>query len=94
MLHAQALAKNLALVIDNQVPDDQALLGDTTRLQQALLNYLSNAIKFTPRGQITVRARVEHMADTSALLRFEVQDTGEGIAPPRTWPGCSAPLSN
>ena len=56
------------------------LLGDATRLQQALLNYVTNAIKFTDEGIITLRASlVEEDAD-SVLLRFEVEDTGIGIA--------------
>jgi signal transduction histidine kinase/BarA-like signal transduction histidine kinase len=55
------------------------LRGDPTRLQQALLNYLANAVKFTERGTITLRARrIEESAD-SLLVRFEVTDTGIGI---------------
>lgn len=60
---------------------EQHLLGDPTRLQQALLNYLNNAIKFTPAGSITLRAlRLGEDAD-SVLVRFEVEDTGIGIPP-------------
>ncbi len=57
------------------------LLGDRTRLQQALLNYVGNAIKFTEHGQITVRIRAEANDGETALLRFEVEDTGVGIEP-------------
>ena len=57
------------------------LRGDPTRLQQALLNYVANAIKFTESGTITLRiTRVAEDA-ASVLLRFAVQDTGIGIAP-------------
>jgi hypothetical protein len=57
------------------------LLGDATRLQQALVNYLSNAIKFTDVGQVVMRAMVDEDGPDSALLRFEVADTGIGISP-------------
>jgi PAS domain S-box-containing protein len=61
------------------------LCGDVTRLRQALLNYLSNAVKFTEHGGITLSARlVEKTGDEvgdSVLVHFEVQDTGVGIAP-------------
>jgi len=58
----------------------RGLAGDFKRLQQALLNYASNAVKFTEAGTVTLRVkRVEESADT-ILLRFEVADTGIGIA--------------
>ena len=56
------------------------LRGDPTRLEQALLNYAANALKFTERGQITLRAKVAAQDETSVTLRFEVEDTGIGIA--------------
>ena len=58
-----------------------ALSGDATRLRQALLNYLTNAIKFTEQGEIALRASVVTQSDTDLLARFEVTDTGIGIAP-------------
>lgn len=57
------------------------LLGDKTRLQQALLNYVTNAIKFTSTGSVTVRVMLATEDSASATLRFEVRDTGIGIAP-------------
>ena len=80
MLAERAQAKGLQLVsqIDALPPD---LLGDATRLQQALVNYAANAIKFTPSGTVTLRARAEEETPESLLLRLEVQDTGIGIAP-------------
>jgi CheY-like chemotaxis protein len=57
------------------------LVGDTTRLSQALLNYLGNAIKFTDAGSVQLRALVLQETADSALLRLEVQDTGVGIPP-------------
>jgi len=55
------------------------LLGDATRLQQALLNYVSNAVKFTERGRVTIRLVVEDDVGAVVRLRFEVEDTGAGI---------------
>jgi len=57
--------------------------GDPTRLRQALLNYLSNAVKFTPRGGVTLRCRVQEETAEHLRLRFEVQDSGIGIAAER-----------
>ena len=56
------------------------VLADEKRLRQVLLNLLGNAVKFTEHGQIALKVR--HMADVAegCLLRFEVQDTGVGIA--------------
>lgn len=55
--------------------------GDPTRLQQALLNYVTNAVKFTDQGKITLRVINLNETDDCAMLRFEVTDTGIGIAP-------------
>jgi len=55
--------------------------GDPTRLSQVLLNLLSNAVKFTVKGQVLVRARLLDEDDATLLLRFEVNDSGIGIAP-------------
>ena len=79
ILSERALAKHLNLLVERQ-PLPKGLMGDPTRLQQALLNYAGNAVKFTARGSVTLRVLcVEDAADT-ALIRFEVQDTGIGIS--------------
>ncbi|MBE9539992.1 MAG: PAS domain S-box protein [Proteobacteria bacterium] len=70
--------KGLRLELDRgSVPP--LLKGDMTRVRQALLNYASNAIKFTERGSVTVRANVLREEGDKLLLRFEVQDTGIGV---------------
>lgn len=56
-----------------------AVQGDVHRLQQALFNYVANAIKFTPRGRITLRIFPVEDAGDRVELRFEVEDTGIGI---------------
>jgi len=55
------------------------LRGDINRLQQALVNYLGNAIKFTARGSITLTGRLLEQSDAGYLVRFEVIDTGIGV---------------
>jgi len=83
MLSDAARARGLRL--STEIDDlPRRVAGDPTRLQQALLNIVSNAVKFTERGQVTVRAQREHvpdLADGQVALRFEVQDTGPGIDP-------------
>ncbi|GAB1393919.1 hypothetical protein MASR1M60_20830 [Rhodocyclaceae bacterium] len=77
MLGERAHAKNIQLIVD--VAPLPNLLGDPIRLQQALLNYATNAVKFTMQGTVTLRVRpVEENAD-HLMIRFEVQDTGIGI---------------
>lgn len=78
MARAQAKGLQLLVITDTSWPDAQ---GDPTRLQQALLNYVGNAIKFTDTGSITLRALKQEEGPDSMLIRFEVQDTGIGIAP-------------
>ncbi len=63
--------------IDPELPG--TLMGDALRLQQILLNYLTNALKFTERGHITLRAFQESHCKDGIRVRFEVQDTGIGI---------------
>ena len=63
----------------NTFPDN--LRGDPTRLQQALLNYATNAVKFTDTGRVTLRAVLLDDGEADVRVRFEVKDTGIGIAP-------------
>jgi PAS domain S-box-containing protein len=81
ILSERAQAKGLDLRVECATfPPD--LYGDPTRLQQALLNYATNAIKFTERGAVTLRAIPHDEDDASSLcVRFEVEDSGIGIAP-------------
>jgi PAS domain S-box-containing protein len=77
----KARAKGLNLLVDVEPGLCRSLRGDPTRLTQALLNYASNAVKFTERGAIVLRARIEAEADADLRVRFEVQDTGIGAPP-------------
>jgi PAS domain S-box-containing protein len=67
----------LRVQTDDGVPP--TLRGDVTRLRQALLNYLSNAVKFTEQGSVTLTVAVVERGEDAVLLRFEVSDTGIGI---------------
>jgi len=83
---SQAAAKGieLAYVIDRCIP--ACILGDITRLRQVLVNLTNNAVKFTPRGFITIEARLAPDARPESgrfLLDFQVTDTGIGIPPDR-----------
>ncbi len=80
MLSQKANEKGIAFNTET-VAIPHNLRGDATRLQQALLNYAANALKFTETGRITLRAKVAAQTDATATLRFEVEDTGIGIAP-------------
>ena len=69
----------LLTTVEPDVPTD--LVGDPGRLRQILVNLVGNAIKFTERGEVVVRARLAEEMPDSALVRFEVVDTGIGISP-------------
>lgn len=70
--------KGLSIVLDGNAAH-LWLRGDPTRLRQALLNYVGNAIKFTERGVIAVRANLADESDGDVTIRFEVEDSGIGI---------------
>lgn len=77
----QAAIKGLRLAwaITPDVPT--RLCGDPFWLEQILLNFLGNAIKFSQRGEIVIRARLEADGEKSVLIRFEVEDQGIGLIP-------------
>jgi len=73
--------KGLELVFDNQVSADTVLVGDPFRLGQVLNNLISNALKFTESGKITVSATQLKTENQLSLFEFKVSDTGIGISP-------------
>ena len=80
ILSEPARAKGIRLLIETtSLPRN--LVGDPTRLQQALLNFANNAIKFTEEGSATIRIVTHEETAESLRVRFEVQDTGIGIPP-------------
>jgi PAS domain S-box-containing protein len=79
LLGETAKAKDLELraSIDPDVPGE--LRGDGGRLRQVLINLLGNAIKFTSRGEVTLRISVDRQTEETASVRFRITDTGIGI---------------
>jgi PAS domain S-box-containing protein len=76
----RAQAKRLSLISEiGSIP--AGLHGDELRIQQALLNYVTNAIRFTDAGSVTIHVEVVSESAEEVILRFSVKDTGIGIAP-------------
>jgi signal transduction histidine kinase/CheY-like chemotaxis protein/HPt (histidine-containing phosphotransfer) domain-containing protein len=78
LLAPQAAERGLELRFEAQAP--LVLRGDPTRLKQVLVNLVGNAIKFTPRGSVTVATHHRVAEDGRNRCRFEVRDTGIGIS--------------
>jgi len=79
LVRDKAEAKGLALQV-LPVPElSGRLRGDPTRLSQALLNYLGNAVKFTEQGSVVLSTTLVELTEARVVLRFEVSDTGIGI---------------
>jgi PAS domain S-box-containing protein len=79
LLEPQAQEKKLALRFDYGSEVPTRLIGDPLRLSQVLLNLVNNAVKFTERGEIQVKAAVVALDRGSVRLRFDVHDTGVGM---------------
>jgi signal transduction histidine kinase/DNA-binding response OmpR family regulator len=75
----QAARKNLELICDIDAHTPPVLTGDAVRLRQIVLNLLSNALKFTERGEIVVKTAVESQEGDSCAIHVCVSDTGIGI---------------
>ena len=77
----KAADKGLELVIhiDPRIPE--RLVGDPLRLDQMLVNYANNAIKFTSSGEIEIQAQLLEETSRDVLLHFTVRDTGIGLLP-------------
>ena len=80
MFAQRAEEKGLELVsfIHNDVP--AIVCGDANRLGQVLINLVSNSIKFTERGDVIIRVRLESRGEEQCAVRFEIKDTGIGIS--------------
>ncbi|MFN0302577.1 MAG: response regulator, partial [Burkholderiales bacterium] len=77
---ATAHAKKLELSCDVPVDLPVLFIGDPYRLRQIVMNLVGNAVKFTERGQVAVRARLDAEDEHKVAIRIEVTDTGIGIS--------------
>jgi len=79
----QADLKQLEIIahIDSAIPEH--VRGDESRLRQILINLCGNAVKFTPRGEIVIEAKLMTITTESSVVRIDVCDTGIGIPPDR-----------
>ena len=76
-----ARTKGLGLHLETPAMPLGPLLGDGLRVEQVLFNLTGNAIKFTEQGEVTVLVQAREIGETDVRLRFEVRDSGIGIAP-------------
>ncbi len=79
-LGLKADEKGLELLCEVASDVPEVVRGDSTRLRQIVINLASNAIKFTPEGEVALKVHVEAQDGLSRLLHFTVSDTGVGIA--------------
>jgi PAS domain S-box-containing protein len=79
LFEAKSQEKNVALVLDYDPRIPDVLLGDPVRLHQIILNLVSNAVKFTGEGRVTVGVRRLVQDAEGVILEFSVTDTGIGI---------------
>jgi signal transduction histidine kinase/DNA-binding response OmpR family regulator len=79
LISQKASAKGLELIFDIDPKVPTHLKGDPLRLGQILINFCNNAVKFTERGEIVVRARIQEKDDEGQLIYFAVRDTGIGL---------------
>jgi PAS domain S-box-containing protein len=79
MMHQRAQEKGLRLLLDQTSEFPRYIESDEARLRQILLNLVSNAVKFTKEGGVTIRLGVKHGEQLHLLI--EVEDSGPGIAP-------------
>ncbi|MBL8828591.1 MAG: response regulator [Planctomycetaceae bacterium] len=80
-LALRAHMKGLEIAVHTALDVPDRLVGDMSRLRQILVNLVSNAIKFTERGEVLVEVRIVQREPGSVVLHFEVRDTGIGIDP-------------
>ncbi len=81
MIQEKASEKGLKLKVYRDPDLPELVHGDATRISQALLNYLGNALKFTMQGEIALSVSLLSRNDEAIKVRFAVRDTGIGIAP-------------
>jgi len=71
--------KNLDLIVNLDKNLPSALIGDSVRIRQILVNLIGNAIKFTKTGSITLIVKIQEQSERNVIIYFSVKDTGIGI---------------
>lgn len=79
MFKAEEKQIDLRIYVDAKIPKN--VLGDPTRLNQVLINLAGNAVKFTDKGYVEIRATLQKEADGKTWIQFDITDTGIGIGP-------------
>lgn len=80
MVFMRAREKNLNFTIENDSTIPRRLFGDEVRIRQIMVNLLTNAIKYTKEGSVTLSLNWERIEEKKLLLKISVEDTGIGIA--------------
>jgi light-regulated signal transduction histidine kinase (bacteriophytochrome)/CheY-like chemotaxis protein len=81
LMGAVAQAKGLTLRLQDDTPLAGRIRGDALRIEQVLINLVGNALKFTEQGGVILRVAPVTVTETTARLRFEIEDTGIGLSP-------------
>jgi PAS domain S-box-containing protein len=84
LFHTKIQEKNLKLETEYDQRIPEVLLGDPVRLNQIILNLVSNAVKFTKKGKITVSVKLVEVSENEAKIEFAIKDTGIGIPASKT----------
>jgi len=79
LTEGRAQEKGLSLTLEKAADVPALLQGDALRIEQILLNFINNAIKFTERGSVLLKVLCLQRSDTHCVLSFEVTDTGVGL---------------
>ncbi|MEZ4888244.1 MAG: AAA family ATPase [Chitinophagales bacterium] len=80
LLQTKAQEKGLKLLFKSEIQLSEFVVGDKVRTYQVLINLLNNAIKFTPKGQVSLVAKLLQKTEQEIRVQFEIRDTGIGIA--------------
>ncbi len=80
MIIPRALQKDLPVTVECEEDIPKELLGDASRIKQVLINLLTNSVKYTQHGQVSIRVSWEKKAEKKGILTIVVSDTGQGIS--------------
>jgi signal transduction histidine kinase/DNA-binding response OmpR family regulator len=79
MFSLQADQKGLELIVDLRPEVPEVVVGDPARLSQIVVNLIGNAVKFTERGEVVIKAGVDRLEEDRTVVHFSIRDTGIGI---------------